>query len=63
MVKWLGLRARGHRFESGQDFLGSLGADIRGDRGLMSDAFRVFQPLTEFSWACEGRFYAVWDHC
>ena len=25
MVKWLGLRARGHRFESGQDFLGSFG--------------------------------------
>ena len=24
MVKWLGLRARGHRFESGQDFLGSF---------------------------------------
>ena len=25
VVKWLGLRARGHRFESGQDFLGSFG--------------------------------------
>ena len=25
MVKWLGLRARGHRFESGQEFLGSFG--------------------------------------
>ena len=24
MVKWLGLRARGHRFESGQDVLGSF---------------------------------------
>ena len=24
MVKWLGLRARGHRFESGQDLLGSF---------------------------------------
>ena len=36
-------------------------AGIRGDRGLMSDTFRVLQPLTDFWWTCEIDFLDLWD--
>ena len=44
-------------------FFGQFRADIRGDRGLMSDTFRITGALTDLWWACEGRVYAFWDHC